>query len=308
MESSINRGLRKKSLPGECQGTSGAGAGCCSIRATGDRLLKRRAPIRIPETNTAEESTSDNENGSAHQQQITSAGSVFQENLGTTKADLPIQCRKWTDETNQFLLCCYLRTTKLEMELIGYRQRIHQQFKNKYPDWQNITEQRLSDQLKTNQRNNLVPETIINKIREEVRIEQRNVEEEEDVINLEDKNITNSFEDRSDQSNIEQNQELINSTINEQNPKINSIHDRYIEMQIKYGKLQAKLRPPLPKINNSTKLMQTIAIVNNYILPRYLNDEINLEEIHIHVYIVAITTLSTIGLNVTEHRERERKQ
>jgi hypothetical protein len=70
-------------------------------------------------------------------------------------------------------------------------------------------------------------------------------------------------------------------------------------MQIKYGKLQAKSRPPLPKVNNSMKLMQTIAIINNYILPKYLNDELNPEEIHTHVYITAITTLSTIGLNVT---------
>jgi signal transduction histidine kinase len=182
------------------------------------------------------------------------AGSVFQEKLGTTTAGLPRQRRKWTDEINKFLLRCYLRTTKLEKELIGYRQRIHQLFKTKYPDWQNITEQRLTDQLRTIRRNNLIPETIINEIKEEVRIEQRNVAEEEEVdINPENENITNSFENRADQSNIEQNLELTNSNIIEQNPKIKSIHDRYIEMQIKYGKLQAKSRPPLPKVNNSIK-------------------------------------------------------
>jgi hypothetical protein len=111
-------------------------------------LLNRWAPAGIPKTNTAEEYTSDNENGSTHQQQTTTAGSVFQENLGTTKAGLPRQRRKWTDEINQFLLCCYLRTTKSEKELVGYRQRIHQQFKTKYPQWQNITEQRLAEQLR----------------------------------------------------------------------------------------------------------------------------------------------------------------
>jgi hypothetical protein len=81
-------------------------------------------------------------------------------------------------------------------------------------------------------------------------------------------------------------------------------------MQIKYGKLQAKSRPPLPKANNSTKLMQTIAIINNYILPKYLNDKPNLEEIHAHthVYMAAITALRTIGLNVTEHRENTKKR
>jgi hypothetical protein len=79
-------------------------------------------------------------------------------------------------------------------------------------------------------------------------------------------------------------------------------------MQIKYGKLQAKSRPPLPKVNNSIKLMQNISIINNYILPKYLNDELNLEEIHTHIYIAAITTPNTIGLNVTEHRENAKKK
>jgi hypothetical protein len=216
MESSINRGLGKESLPGERQGTSGASAGRCSIRAAGDRLLNRRAPAGITETNTAEEYTSANENGSAHQQQTTTAGSVFQENLGATKVGLPRQCRKWIDEINQFLLCCYLRTTKLEKELIGYRQRIHQQFQTKYPQWQNITEQRPADQLRAIRRNNLTPETIVNETEEEVRMEQRNVAEGEEDINPENENITNSFENRADRSNIEQNLELTNSNINEQ--------------------------------------------------------------------------------------------
>jgi len=54
--------------------------------------------------------------------------------------------------------------------------------------------------------------------------------------------------------------------------------------------------------------MQIIAIINNYILPKYLNDEFNLEEIHTYVYIAATTTLSTIGLSVTEHRENAKKK
>jgi hypothetical protein len=80
--------------------------------------------------------------------------------------------------------------------------------KNKYPDWQNITEQRLADQLRAIRRSNLIPEIVLNEIKEEVRIGQRNVEEEEEDINPENENITNSFENRVDQSNMEQNLEL----------------------------------------------------------------------------------------------------
>jgi hypothetical protein len=54
--------------------------------------------------------------------------------------------------------------------------------------------------------------------------------------------------------------------------------------------------------------MQIIAIINTYILPKYLNDELNVEEIHTYVYIAATTTLSTIGLSVTEYRENAKKE
>lgn len=66
--------------------------------------------------------------------QITTPVSVFQENLQTNKVRLIRQSRKLNDDNdvNQFLLPCYLKTTKLETELLGYRILIHQQYKEKY--------------------------------------------------------------------------------------------------------------------------------------------------------------------------------
>jgi len=47
---------------------------------------------------------------------------------------------------------------------------------NEYPEQQNITQQRLADQIRTIYRNNLIPQTVINRITNEIRAEQENNE------------------------------------------------------------------------------------------------------------------------------------
>jgi hypothetical protein len=86
---------------------------------------------------------------------------------GTTKAGKPRQRRKLTDEINQFLLRCYLKITRLEIDMTGNRQKMHQQFMNEYPEWQNVTQQRLADRIATICRNYLMPQTVLNRIIEQ---------------------------------------------------------------------------------------------------------------------------------------------
>jgi hypothetical protein len=71
LERDNNRSLGKNSLPGERQGTSGTSAGRSSIRATGDRMLSRRAPVGLPENITAEDTQT--VSGNTQQQEVTSA-------------------------------------------------------------------------------------------------------------------------------------------------------------------------------------------------------------------------------------------
>jgi hypothetical protein len=108
--------------------------------------------------------------------QVVAAEGASQNNLGTTKAGKPRQRRKWTDEINQFLLHCYLKITRLKTDMTGYQHKLHQQFMNEYPEEQNIMQQSLADQIRTIYRKNLIPQTVINRITNEIRAEQENNE------------------------------------------------------------------------------------------------------------------------------------
>jgi hypothetical protein len=190
------RSLGKKSLPGERQGTPGASAGRDNIRNTGGRSLNRRVPVNssaeMRKTAKAENREIDNN----QEKQVDTAEGASQNYLGTTKAGKPRQRRKWTDEINQFLLRFYLKITRLETDMTGYRHKLHQQFMNEYPEQQNITQQKLADQIRTIYRNNLIPQTVINRITNEIRAEQENNEvssskEQERVERIEDREEQN---------------------------------------------------------------------------------------------------------------------
>jgi hypothetical protein len=123
MEKYSTGSLGKKPLPGERQGSSGASAGRDNIRNTGGSSLNRRAPVKasaeMHETATAESREVDNN----QEIQVVTAEGASQNNFGTTKGGKPRQRGKWTDKINQFLLRCYLKITRLETDMTGYRQK-----------------------------------------------------------------------------------------------------------------------------------------------------------------------------------------
>jgi hypothetical protein len=55
-----------------------------------------------------------------------------------------------------------------------------------------------------------------------------------------------------------------------------------VEVLIKYGKMLPNARPTLPRVHTSAKLVQVIENVNRNIIPAYLNEDQDLEEIHTH--------------------------
>lgn len=59
---------------------------------------------------------------------------------------------------NQFIMHTYYKATILGRDLIGYRQRLIEEFKRFYPEHQ-VTDQRLADQYGMILRNNLIPDT-----------------------------------------------------------------------------------------------------------------------------------------------------
>ncbi|KAL3277867.1 hypothetical protein HHI36_013208 [Cryptolaemus montrouzieri] len=62
------------------------------------------------------------------------------------------------------------RVTLLKQEMVDYRQQLHAEFSRMYPDTQ-ISEQSRADQYLVILRNNLIPETRLNNIKQEVKRE-----------------------------------------------------------------------------------------------------------------------------------------
>lgn len=94
MESLYND-MSQRSLPGVCQGTSGADAWCDSVQSIGGRVLNRRIP-------PAQEVTAK-----------LSTASVSSVNSQVTTAVTRSRRMKWSTDMNKFIMS-YYRATKLE--------------------------------------------------------------------------------------------------------------------------------------------------------------------------------------------------
>jgi hypothetical protein len=84
--------------------------------------------------------------------------------------------------------------------------------------------------------------------------------------------------------------------------EIRTPEEKFVEMLIKYGRMQPNARPTLPRVHTSTKLAQVIENLNSNIIPAYLNEDQDLEEIHTYVYTAAITAISLVGGKILEQQ------
>jgi hypothetical protein len=66
-----------------------------------------------------------------------------------TKTGKPRQCIKWDDEINTFIMRSYYIHTENEINMVMYRQKIHQAFVAQYPNIR-VTEQRIAGQRRAN--------------------------------------------------------------------------------------------------------------------------------------------------------------
>ncbi|KAI5699979.1 hypothetical protein M8J75_012172 [Diaphorina citri] len=96
--------------------------------------------------------------------------------VALTQAGRPRQRRAWTTHINEALLRTYYRVTHLETDLTGFRSRLHLNFTTQHRDY-NVSEQRLSDQIRVIHRNNLISEARRNILKEEISTELNNTEE-----------------------------------------------------------------------------------------------------------------------------------
>lgn len=76
---------------------------------------------------------------------------------------------RWTNEMNQQVMWAYFLATRLESDWTVYRNRMREYFVEKFPQYQHACAQRISDQQRIIDRNNHIPNLILQNIREEVR-------------------------------------------------------------------------------------------------------------------------------------------
>ena len=185
METRLKRKLRGPLPEGDRRGTPGADAGCFSMRTVSGLESNRRAPT--DKYTTAEHTTLTNSPiepyssssersytpsipsspSSTHTVEHIPTLSVAREANAflpaSTKAGKPRVRMRWSSEVNIFIMRTYYLITKLETDFTTYRQRLHEIFSQKYP-YINVSEQRVSDQIRTIIRNKLLPLELLNQI------------------------------------------------------------------------------------------------------------------------------------------------
>lgn len=301
-----NNNLRKESLPGDRQGTSGAGAGRDSMRDTGGRVLRRRAPV-VQET-TAQSPPQTRIESRTPPRAPPAEGAAQELQPALTQAGLRRQRMKWTIVMNETIMRIFYKVTNLGQEVVGYRQQLHAEFCRVFPNVQ-VSEQRVADQYRVILRNNLVPETRLNRIKTEVEQEilsHLNVSNNNVTVMQPEQHIEARYYDQNlrqpQQENLEQ----------DNNDLYNELSTEMARAMLEYEGTNPLGRPSLPKVNSSKKLGAVMSVVNTLILPRYVAESHTLECLHTVIYCAAIAVVRNLGIKVktrqspnslrTEHR------
>jgi hypothetical protein len=228
--------------------------------------------------------------------------------------------KKWTMEMNIFIIREYFRITKLQDVVSTYRLDLFKAFQSKYPQFP-VTIQNLADQRRAIMKKNYIPSAILEKIKNDVKLELS--------INYSDNNevsnnlVENSVEPQSLQSLPNHNDSFCyqsNSTPNNtiQNNIINldlsyndihvinqnfyyhqnfkeQIEDEFNRTLNEFEHIEPFNRPLLPKQQSSKKFFAMIEILNQFILPKFVNNTTSFKKLHSIIYSGALTIIRLNG-------------
>ncbi|XP_067127561.1 uncharacterized protein [Centruroides vittatus] len=230
----------------------------------------------------------------------------------TTKAGKPRQRMKWTVEMNEFIIRTYYTITKLETNMTAYRQQLHHKFTQQYPHL-TVTEQRVVDQKRTIIHNNLIAQTTLELIKQQVadqihqQTETSNINE--DHVTCQDNPATSI--DNNTHTTITTNDTTDTSssiTDNIDLDLVNTLSLIFQETLTKYTGTDPTQRPRIPKINTSKEVGKTLNYVNTHLLPHYIHSISTLADIHTLVYAGAVTVVTHHGLKVQSQTNTQKTQ
>nr|AAA92147.1 reverse transcriptase [Bombyx mori] len=237
----------------------------------------------------------------------------------STKAGKTRGRMKWSREVNLFIMRTYYYVTKLETDLTIYRKKLHEHFSLKYPNVI-ISQQRISDQKRAIERNKLLSQETLDRLKEEVRKQledeqTNNVENEklnsetysheyttltpQTILTKKTQQHTNiisstqtshsSTQTESITLLLENEVDILNTNPTEGATQTQEVKDKFETNLTMYSGMDPKARPPLPKLKYSSKLNELIRLFNNDILVDYISPDTQLSDVHTLTYCTAVT-------------------
>lgn len=206
----------------------------------------------------------------------------------TTKAGLIRQRMKWTTDVNIFIMTAYYTITNLESDKTAYRQTLHEQFTQKYPEY-NATVQRVADQRRVIVTNNLLPLTTLQNIRERV-VRTLNTTSNDTTINPINQTHSETLNDLNTDSQSNTN---ISTEYNEQIDPIllEKLKTYFNEALSRFTNIDPTERPRIPKLYIKKNTFNTIEYLNKHILPSHLETLETIDELHTAIYCAATTVV-----------------
>jgi hypothetical protein len=205
------------------------------------------------------------------------------------------QRMKWTRDLNLSLMRAYFISTKVEEECEGYRQRLHAEWRDIYPD-STLDEQRVCSQLNSIIRRKVFSTAELDVLKREVRQElaaqnpqQEEEEEQSDSGPDEPAEADGTEEAQADtqQSNADTVQKLKNA---------------YETVKLCYQGMPLGIRPRIPKVQCNTKVYEMVYAMDQVLASEVGNAD-NLAELVGLVHCAALATCQVLGCKVRTRDE-----
>ncbi|XP_049783871.1 uncharacterized protein LOC126185107 [Schistocerca cancellata] len=225
---------------------------------------------------------------------------VLQDMLpATTLEGKQRQRMRWSDEVNRHLMFCYYQATNLGTNTTGYRSQVYTTFITRYPELKFLTEQRLADQIRVIIKNNRIPQSELENIKQQVQqiLEQKYVQSEEEENTVMDSNIPEQT-NKDQHASIKQSEENEILTqppeqaqIEHEETHVLDIEEKFQLTYIEYKDTNTDIRPFWHRPPNNPQVETTIKTINT-IIHNKINENTTMEELQLLVYIGALTTLN----------------
>lgn len=325
MERKSKRRLVQGPLPGGYRrGASGATAGGDSMQG-GDCALNRRTPVS---GNTVRATADTEPNSSNLPTPRTAAIRDASPDIdqGTTRADQPAQDTlpadqpavtragktrqrmTWTDEMNRHVMWCYYKASELETTSL-YRSEMKRLFLQKFPNYTNVSEQRLVDQKRVIVNNNRLTQIERENIKRQV-AENLAPERQRQIHTLENVEIheTEAVQDRKMQETRDRAGELMNRP--EKDERKEALREALETNLAKWNGSDPTKRESLPKLQIDRETRKNITVINEILLD-YVDNTESLEQLHTLIYCAALTIVlqnkKKIHKETVDHTNRKPK-